>query len=276
MPDRLRPETRSRQTLRSSQDWRKYFCANAARPSPIPWDVGVALSERERAIVARSLATFQLGETGTGRHILRAAERYADRSGDVDYPAALQLFFAEEHRHASDLGRVLDLAGLPRVRKHWADVVFRCMRHIVGFEGALCILLTPELIAMIYYAALREATASSVLRRLCERILRDEAMHIRFHTERLALLRRRRSWLALRITLLLQAALFVGACGAFWISHHGVLRAGRFGWRRMFRRAHNVWAAAVRWMDPELYAVPPARISDRLPERDLRHVVRTA
>ncbi|HEY2252583.1 MAG TPA: hypothetical protein VGH74_16030, partial [Planctomycetaceae bacterium] len=67
----------------SSLDWCNYFQANARRLLPIPWEAGADLTEAERNDVAHSIQVFQLGETGEGRHITRAAGAYAARSGDV-------------------------------------------------------------------------------------------------------------------------------------------------------------------------------------------------
>lgn len=254
-----RPIVLYRRAARTSGEWIVYFQANAANLRSIPWDDGVVFTSAERATVARSIQTFQLGESGTGSHILREADRYAVRSGDGDYPAALRLFLAEEHRHARDLGRVLDLAGIPRLAREWSDGIFRSLRHVGGLEGAICILLSAELIAKIYYAALRQATGSRVLRVLCEQILKDEAEHIRFQCERLALLRLGRRVWAERFTRALQQGFFRGVCVAFWFSHWGVLRAGGYGWQRFWRRVRQEWAWASWMMQPEELLAPNSR-----------------
>ena len=44
---------------------------------------------------------------------------HAADTGDATYVQALRLFMAEEYRHARDLGRVMDLAGIPRVGRTW-------------------------------------------------------------------------------------------------------------------------------------------------------------
>ena len=136
---------------------------------------------------------FQLGESSEGRHLMTRAIRHAADTGDVDYIPALRLFIAEEHRHARDLGRVLDLAGIPRVGRTWPDTVFRWLRKGAGLELSIAVLVTAEIIAKVYYAALREATHAPVLRRLCDQILADEVQHVRFQAERVAILRRGKS-----------------------------------------------------------------------------------
>ena len=199
----------------------------------------------ERNVVARSLQVFQLGETGEGKHIMGAAGAYAARSGDVHYPAALRMFIEEEHRHAALLGRVLDMAKIPRLSNQWSDGIFRKLRHLAGLELAICVLLTAELIAKIYYAALHAATGSMILRRICEQILRDEAMHVQFQSERLWILRRGRWRWACQSAIALQGLLFFVTCVVFWISHRQVLVAGGFSLRRFARRARNEFRYVV-------------------------------
>jgi hypothetical protein len=215
----------------------------------IPWHQGVEFTAAERSAVARSIQIFQLGETGQGRHITRAADDYAKRTGDTLYPTALQLFIEEEHRHAALLGQVLDAAGIPRIRRQWSAGLFRKLRHLAGLELAICVLLSAELIAMIYYSALRRATRSIVLRQVCQQILRDEVMHLKFQSERLAILRRRRSQRAQGMAVGAQWMLFVGTCGIFYCAHWRVLKAGGFSVRRFARRARHEFQHVAKMMN---------------------------
>src|SRR5204863_9873627 len=137
---------------------------------------------------------------------------YAQRAGDPAYPHTLALFIAEEHRHASDLGRFLDTAGLGRAKRAWPDSVFRWLRHRAGLELSISVLVTAEIIAKVYYAALRDSTTSNVIARLCDQILSDEVQHVRFQCERLAILRARRSWLTVWFKGALQTHFFTGTC----------------------------------------------------------------
>ena len=111
----------------------------------------------------------------------------------------------------------MELAGLKRIKHTWSDWVFRRMRRGAGLELSICVLVTAELIATIYYAALREATASGLLRSLCDQILEDEAYHIRLRQDH-------RGW---RITISehLQRILMRGTCLVVWKGHGRVLQA---------------------------------------------------
>ena len=88
----------------------------------------------------------------------------------------------------------MDLNRIPRVRRGWTDSVFRWLRNVVGtLEISIGVLVTAEIIAKVYYPALREASGSVVLRAICDQIIRDERKHVEFQTEQLAGLRIGRS-----------------------------------------------------------------------------------
>jgi hypothetical protein len=234
----------------TSAEWIDYFQRNARSLGAMPWEAGVALTEAEQTAVAGSVPTFQIGETGSGRHLLAAAARYVAVSGDEDYLAALRLFIAEEQRHGADLGRWLDLAGIPRIEKHWTNGIFRRVRQLAGLELMISLLLTAEVMAMAYYAALRKATRSIVLRRLCEQILKDEVAHIRFQSQRLALLRRCRPKLLLSLTRAAHRILFAATALVVWRTHRAALRAGGFDFRGYCHKTQKEVEIAMRLMEP--------------------------
>ena len=245
----------------TSDEWREYFHQNAGALLPIPWEMGVSLTDGERAAIAASVQEFQLGESSEGKHFQGLAREYAQRTGDDEYVFALRLFIGEEHRHARDLGRVLDLAGIPRIGHTWPDAVFRWLRHRAGLELSVAVLVTAEIIAKVYYAALREATTSVVLRTLCDQILYDEVRHVRFQCERLAILRAHRTRLGVWLRGSLQRWFFAGTCGVVWWKHRRALRAGGFGLRKFRRAARGEMAEAVALMDPRNYVLGP--VADR-------------
>jgi hypothetical protein len=133
----------------TSEQWRQYFLANAASLRAIPWHLGAQVTESEKSAIANSVREFQLGESSEGKHLIHRGKRYAIQSGDAIYPAVLGLFIAEENRHAADLGRFLDLAGIERARHAWPDVVFRWLRHRAGLELSITVLVTAEVVAQI-------------------------------------------------------------------------------------------------------------------------------
>src|ERR1700722_18717469 len=107
----------SRFTLYSTWRWIEHFEMNRERQPHQPWHRGAKLTHAERAIVINSIRQFQLGESGEGRHLKKCAQSHARKSGDNDYPKAIDLFIAEEQRHSSMLGQYLDLAHERRLIK---------------------------------------------------------------------------------------------------------------------------------------------------------------
>jgi hypothetical protein len=236
---------------RSSREWLAYFEINAHRLLPLPWEQGPSPTAEELAAIASSLQQFQLGESSEGQWLLRAAAEYAEQTGDPDYLPAIQLFIAEEQRHARDLGCYLTAAGVPLLGWNWVDGIFRRLRRAAPLEQVLVVLLTAEMIAKVYYRAIHQATGCPLLRSLCAQLLRDEVRHVEFHQERLALLRA--GWSRGRVgwAIFRHRVLYAGTCLVVWLTHASAFRAGGFGFARFWREAWREFARGVRHMGPE-------------------------
>ena len=239
------------QSPRSSREWLEHFRTNE-EPEALP-EGGPRLSEGEREAVISSIQEFQLGESSEGRHLRRRAAEYAKKSGDEEYLWATEYFIREEQRHARYLRDYLASEGYRTVKKRWVDTIFRRLRNLAGLEVSVSVLVTAEIIAKVYYAALGKATRSPMLGRICERILRDEEEHVRFQAERLAILRRDRPEFGMKLTRLLHRALFFGACLAVWRNHGKAIRRGGLGLRSYWRRCWEEFDAASRMMEPGRY-----------------------
>jgi hypothetical protein len=243
---------KARQVPKSSREWVEHFRANE-KPEALPRE-GPRLSEAEREAVVASVQEFQLGESSEGRHLHRLAAQYAWRTGDEDYLRAVEYFIREEQRHSRYLRDFLALEGFGTVKRRWADTVFRRLRNLAGPEVYIGVLLTAEIIAKVYYAGLKGATGSPALHRICDRVLRDEEAHVRFQSERLAMLRHDRPRLGRKLTGLLHRTLFFGACLVVWRNHGKVVRRGGLDFRSYWRRCWEEFEAAAEMMDPESYA----------------------
>jgi hypothetical protein len=259
---RKNPTTCPALAYQTSAQWTAYFRRNSERLLEQPWHLGAEISDAERDAIATSLQEFQLGESSEGRHIISAARRYSETSGDRDYAEALCVFIAEEHRHARDLGRFLDLAGVPRASKAWPDTVFRWLRRRAGLETSIVVLVTAEIIAKVYYAALREATTSRLLRRLCDQILADEVAHVHFQTERLAVLRRGRPCWRIAAGRSVHRFLMFGTCFVVWHKHGKAMGAGGYGFRRFWGETWREMREALFRADPGCYRIAPAGTTD--------------
>ena len=239
---------------RSSGQWYEHYIRNAAARLRVPWERGAELSPSEKKAIGRSLQAWQLGETSDGRHLLAAARRYARRQEDPLFVEVVRLFIKEEQRHGSELGRFLDVADIPRVRRNWGDSIFRAFRYCLpSMEIWVTVVIMVETLALLFYKAIRAATGSRVLRQICAQILRDEVHHVRFQYERLAILHRRRSGWLKRATCLLHRVLFAGIVLAVWGGHQRALSAGGYSFRSYWRAAWLRMDFAWRRMDPARY-----------------------
>jgi len=120
---------------------------NGTRLLAIPWEAGVEFTPAERQSVAKSLQIFQLGETAKAATF--GAKRIAMRTNRrCRIPGALQLFIAEEHRHAALLGQVSTggNSSFAAAMVEWRVPQVASSR---GTRAGDCVLLTAELIATI-------------------------------------------------------------------------------------------------------------------------------
>ena len=254
----------------SSLEWRRYFESNAGSLLEIPWHLGAELTADETAAIARSLKEFQAGESSEGKHLYRDSQRYSERTGDREYLAAIRLFIAEEQRHARDLARFLTLNGIPLVKTTFTDRVFRRMRHLVGgLEVSIAVLITAEIIAEAYYAALREATRSAILRRVCDQLLSDEVRHVEFQADRLRELRAGRRPLGRAATEGLQRFLYFGTVLVVWLFHRSAIRRGGLSFRSWWNSCWREFDGAFRADPPALPVATSAALGGRAQSFDL-------
>lgn len=130
--------------------------------------------------LGRSLATFQLGESGDGVHPGEAAER---AGASEPYRHALAAFVCEEQEHARLLAMVLGAIDYPLRDSHWADRAFVVIRRAKSLRTEVLTLLVAELVALTYYRVLAERFA--VFAPIFEAIHADEVRHVDFHAETL-------------------------------------------------------------------------------------------
>lgn len=229
-----------------SRRWAEHFQHNKDRLLPIPWDKGIELTAEERAAMIPSLQDMQLCESSEGRHGLKLAAVYAKRINDPEYVKALGVFFAEENRHSAYLRRYLELAKAPTIQRSWSEFFFRHLRRLMGMETFITVVLTAELIGMVCYRAFREATKCAILRQICAQLMRDEVMHLRFHIERLRLMRSGRSRVRRWYCRVLQRGFFAAACVGVWWRHGRAIRQGGWSFRRFWRATGKELRTALR------------------------------
>ena len=235
----------------SSWEWLNHFRANE-EPELLPKGEP-GLTEAERKNVIPSVQEFQLGENSEGKNLHGRAREYAEEHDDPDYLLAMEYFIREEQRHARYLRDFLASEGVGTIKKRWTDSAFRKLRNLGGLEVSVAVLVTAEIIAKVYYAALGKATSSPMLRAICHRVLRDEEAHVRFQAERLAILRRGRPEPGMVLTRLLHHTLFFGACLVVWRNHGRAIRSGSFDFRDYWRHSWEEFGVALEIMEPGNY-----------------------
>lgn len=171
----------------NTQHWITHFEQNAAitRLITLP-DQTCKLPERVRQPLARSIAIFQLGESGGGTRLRRYARKIAPLEQYRGYMRAMDLFVAEEQGHAALLAQLLGHIGGARLQKQWTNSVFRTLRVLVNIEFNIQVLLTAELIAEVYFGNLYLRVDDPAVRLVSRKLLSDEMKHLVFQREFLA------------------------------------------------------------------------------------------
>lgn len=158
--------------------WRAFFAARRGRALPSlddPQDYS-----RVPDSVARSLAVFQLGESGGGTIIGQARESRIPAAGPA-YSEALQFFVEEEHRHAELLAICVRNLGGTLVRRNWTAHLFVFGRRLIGLRLKVLVLLVAEVVGLCYYHLLATRLPAGRVRSLLAQIVNDERSHLHFH-----------------------------------------------------------------------------------------------
>jgi rubrerythrin len=208
--------------------WLTCFERRAANPLTLPESVNDRLNDRlsahERARLARSIAIFQLGESSEGRTLLELARRAADRHHAPELVGITECFIREEQRHAALLRSFMEDNGIPPLQRSWTQGVFRVLRRFAGFELAITVLITAEMIGVQYYRALLNSTRSKRLRALCSVLMQDEALHLAYESELLLSMRRGRAGALSTLTTILHGCFHAATALVVWYDHRQVLR----------------------------------------------------
>jgi hypothetical protein len=226
--------------------WRRFFAARRHRPG-----VRLLVDEPQLAGIpaslVRSLAIFQLGESGGG-NVVEQARRSRLPSVDADYAEAVALFVAEEHRHSELLaccvrvlrGRLLD--------KNWTARLFVVGRRLMGLRLKVMVLLAAEVVGICYYQLLAGGLPDSELRSVLREIAADEKAHLRFHCDFLHA--QMRSRLHRGLFVVAWRALMLAAVLVVLIDHRAALRDLDIPPRRVWKR----WSLYSRTAETRIVA----------------------
>ncbi len=214
--------------------WHQYFESNRNHFDHLDWTKARSLKPEEKDIIYSSIQQFQRGEHSEGKHFMQFARSMQDES----YVETIKLFIKEEQHHAAVLGQFMEIQQIEKLKKDWLDNCFRWLRKLAGLEGTVTVLLTAEIISMIYYKALQCTTGSDLLQQICRQILVDEEMHLRFQSFTLNILYRKKSIPVIFFSKALHSILMSGTILMVWLYHKKVLRAGGY---RFFSFFQAVW-----------------------------------
>ena len=213
--------------------WRAFFARRSGRPIP-ELDDGSLYADLPPSL-ARSLAIFQLGESGGGTVIAQARSSRL-RGIDADYAEAMALFVAEEHRHADILAVCVRQLGGELIHDNWTARLFVAARRLIGLRMKVLVLLAAEVVGICYYHFLARALAGTPMSAWLAELVEDEQSHLDFHCYFLRSQTRQiwQRWAFVatwRVTMLLAAV-------AVLVDHRAAIRD-----LRLSRRA--IWC---RWM----------------------------
>lgn len=210
------------------KSWLSYYQSNSGNFDHIEWNDLDKITLEELDTITSSIQQFQKGENSEGKNLIR----YAEEFGDKDYFDSIILFIKEEQRHAMVLSEFMELNSIPKINEHWVDNVFRKLRVFSGIENSIVVLLTAEIIAAVYYRALKNATESKLLNDICRQILKDEEMHINFQSYFLHQLYRRKSSPGKLFFNTFRKTLMTGTLMVVWNFHKKVLKRGGYDFER--------------------------------------------
>jgi hypothetical protein len=215
--------------------WLNHFEHHAKHPRCVPDGLSDLLQADERQLIASSIATFQLGEQSEGCSLLRAAQRFAQERHIPAVVRIVKLFIREETRHAALLRAFMDEQHIALKKTDWTDRAFRRLRRLAGLELYLNVLISAELIGIVYYRALESATGCRRLVALCRLLVSDELAHVGFEAQLLLALRACRPAPVQALMRLAHRAFFTGTASVVWLTHRSVLRNGGYGARSFLR-----------------------------------------
>jgi hypothetical protein len=227
--------------------WLAHFRSQSAHPRQVPAALDDTLTLRERRLIAASIATFQLGESSDGARLRAAVRRHCHARDDHGLPEIFDLFIAEEQRHASLLAGFMQDHEIPAREGALTDAAFRSLRHLGGLEARVRILVTAEIIGIVYYRALEVVTDCRRLQILCRSLVADELAHVAFESQLLLAFRNGRTGFAKLLAGAWEQCLLTGAALVVWATHRRVLKSAGYGPLLFLRDCRGQHAFYLKW-----------------------------
>lgn len=201
--------------------WLKYFRDNSSNTLIISPTKFTDIVFSPQIIV--SMQDFQIGESSEGKHLKEFAEEFGTAQNIPEYPEIIKYFIAEENRHSAYLANILNSHNLPFNQKSFTDNVFRFLRNLGGLEISLRVLVTAEIIAKLYYKSLKKVLNHEYISLLCDRIIEEEIIHVRFQSEVLNDINNAKHPVFQVVTRILHEGFVIVVSMYVWFKHYAVL-----------------------------------------------------
>lgn len=195
------------------------------------------LTTEEYNTIYQSIQQFQIGESSEGKYLMKAANEYLKDKSYNGYAEALKLFIQEEQRHARYLAYFMKVEDIPVIKKHWIDQIFRKLRRLASLKQSITVLLAAEIIATVYYEALKNVTNSKLLIDICNRLLLDEAKHVEFQSITLNRIDKNKSPFKKQLQKSARFTFLMGTLFTVWFSHKKVLKNGGYPFSKYIKTA---------------------------------------
>src|SRR5580658_7558349 len=209
--------------------WLAHFRSQAAHPRQVPSTLADTLTGRERRLIAASIATFQLGESSPGLNLRGAVRRHCQAAADQPFVEIFDLFIAEEQRHARLLGEFMQDHEIAHRKGALTDRAFRTLRRLGGLPARIRILVTAEIIGIVYYRALEVVTDCRRLQILCRTLVADELVHVAFESQLLLAMKSGRPPLSRLLLGAWEQCVLTAAALVVWATHRPVLKCAGYG-----------------------------------------------
>ncbi|HTC50784.1 MAG TPA: hypothetical protein VK700_02490 [Steroidobacteraceae bacterium] len=227
--------------------WLAHFRSQAAHPRQVPTTLDDTLSGRERRLIEASIATFQLGESSDGRQLRRAVQRHCPGSANPALVEIFDLFIAEEQRHARLLGEFMqDHEIAPRERAA-TDQAFRRLRRLGGLEARLRLLVSAQLIGIVFYRALEVVTDCRRLQILCRTLVADGLVHVAFESQLLLAMNSGRAGITKALLGAWEQCVLTSAALLVWATHRRVLKSAGYGPLLFLHDCRSQYAFYLKW-----------------------------
>jgi rubrerythrin len=227
--------------------WLAHFRGQAAHPRLVPTTLDDTLSARERRLIAQSIATFQLGESSQGAQLRQAVREHCAAQDDQSCIEIFNLLIAEEQRHASLLGAFMQDHEIAQRERALTDQAFRALRRLGGLEARLRILVTAEIIGIVYYRALEVVTDCRRLQILCRAIAADELAHVAFQSQLLLQMRSGRNGMAKLLSSAWEQCVLSAAALVVFATHRRVLKSAGYGAALFVHDCRSQYAFYLKW-----------------------------